>query len=67
MAIPDSRLLPDALRRLRSQAEACRSASRLARPWDEVSVTGCIAGVAHVACHLGAIRQLIFAHSDVAE
>ena len=43
---------------LREQALAWITALQSPRKWDEISFTGAIASAAHLAYHLGAIRQL---------
>ena len=43
---------------LRAEAESWRRAVRQPREWEAISVTGALASAAHVAYHLGAIRQL---------
>ena len=43
---------------LRGEAEAWQAALTQPREWDRISITGALASAAHVAYHLGAIRQL---------
>ena len=50
------------LARLRREAHGWRDAAAQPRTWDEIALTGALASAAHLAYHLGAIRQLVAAH-----
>jgi hypothetical protein len=49
------------IEQLGQQAHAWAAAAGNPRKWDEVELTGAISSVAHMAYHLGAIRQLVLA------
>ncbi len=48
----------DLVRRLDAEGRAWIAAAQQPREWDEISLTGALASAAHLAYHLGAIRQL---------
>ena len=48
----------DLLAALRAEADAWRDAVVAPREWEPIALTGALASAAHVAYHLGAIRQL---------
>lgn len=49
------------VRQLRSEAENWVAATQEPRHWDQIALTGAFASAAHVAYHVGAIRQLALA------
>ena len=49
----------DLIAGLRAEALAWITALQEPREWDEISLTGALASAAHLAYHLGAIRQLV--------
>ncbi len=49
----------DLIAGLRTEAHAWITALKEPREWDEISFTGALASAAHLAYHLGAIRQLV--------
>jgi hypothetical protein len=49
---------PQLLAALRAQADAWQAAVPQPREWERIEITGAMASAAHVAYHLGAIRQL---------
>lgn len=46
---------------LQEQSHAWMTAVKQPREWDEMTLTGAIGSAAHIAYHLGAVRQLILA------
>lgn len=47
------------LSELRAQADCWLAALEVDREWDNISLTGTLASVAHIAYHLGALRQVV--------
>jgi len=47
------------LSEMRAQADRWLAALEVQREWDPISLTGTLASVAHIAYHLGALRQVI--------
>jgi len=47
------------LSELRAQADRWLAALEVEREWDNISLTGTLASVAHLAYHLGALRQVV--------
>ena len=44
---------------LRAQADRWLAALKVEREWDSISLTGTLASAAHIAYHLGALRQVV--------
>jgi hypothetical protein len=47
------------LSELRARADRWLAALEVDREWDSISLTGTLASVAHMAYHLGALRQVV--------
>jgi len=47
------------LNQLEQEAHGWLNAAQQPREWEEITLTGAIASIAHMAYHMGAIRQLI--------